>query len=237
MNNLILVRHGQSLWNQKKRFTGWVDIDLTEQGKSEAEYAGKFIKELNIEFHICFTSQLKRAINTLSIILNILNKSNAEITKAWELNERHYGALTGFNKDEIIKKHGSKQVQIWRRSFDVPPPPMNSLHPYKNKIYANIPKDKIPENESLKDTFKRVVPYYEKKIEPLISSKKNILISAHGNSLRALCKKLFYISRERIINFEIPTGNPLLIRFEDNLKVKDCKYLDTKRAKKILFNI
>ena len=237
MNNLILVRHGQSQWNQKKRFTGWVDIDLSEQGKSEAEYAGKLIKELNIEIHICFTSQLKRAINTLSIILNILNKSNAEITKAWELNERHYGALTGFNKDEIIKKHGSKQVQIWRRSFDVPPPPMNSLHPYKNKIYANIPKDKIPENESLKDTFKRVVPYYEKKIEPLISSKKNILISAHGNSLRALCKKLFYISREKIINFEIPTGNPLLIRFEDNLKVKDCKYLDTKRAKKILFNI
>ncbi len=237
MNNLILVRHGQSQWNQKKRFTGWVDIDLTEQGKSEAEYAGKLIKELNIEFHIFFTSQLKRAINTLSIILNILNKSNAEITKAWELNERHYGALTGFNKDEIIKKHGSKQVQIWRRSFDVPPPPMSSLHPYKNKIYANIPKDKIPENESLKDTFKRVVPYYEKKIEPLISSKKNILISAHGNSLRALCKKLFYISKEKIINFEIPTGNPLLIRFEDNLKVKDCKYLDAKRAKKILFNI
>ena len=237
MNNLILVRHGQSQWNQKKRFTGWVDIDLTKQGKSEAEYAGKLIKKLNIELHICFTSQLKRAINTLSIILNILNKSNAEITKAWELNERHYGALTGFNKAEIIKKHGSKQVQIWRRSFDVPPPPMNSLHPYKNKIYANIPKDKIPENESLKDTFKRVVPYYEKKIEPLISSKKNILISAHGNSLRALCKKLFYISREKIINFEIPTGNPLLIRFEDNLKVKDYKYLDTKRAKKILFNI
>jgi len=237
MNNLILVRHGQSQWNQKKRFTGWVDIDLTEQGKSEAEYAGKLIKELNIEFHICFTSQLKRAINTLSIILNILNKSNAEITKAWELNERHYGALTGFNKDEIIKKHGSKQVQIWRRSFDVPPPPMNSLHPYKNKIYANIPKDKIPENESLKDTFKRVVPYYEKKIEPLISSKKNILISAHGNSLRALCKKLFYISREKIINFEIPTGNPLLIRFGEKLKVKEYKYLDNMRAKKILFNV
>ena len=237
MNNLILVRHGQSQWNKKKKFTGWADIDLTEQGKSEAEYAGKLIKELNIEFHIFFTSQLKRATNTLSIILNILNKSNAEITKAWELNERHYGALTGFNKDEIIKKHGSKQVQIWRRSFDIPPPPMNSLHPYKNKIYTNIPKDKIPETESLKDTFKRVVPYYEKKIEPLIFSKKNILITAHGNSLRALCKKLFYISREKIINFEIPTGNPLLIRLEDNLKVKDCKYLDTKRTKKIPFNI
>ena len=237
MNNLILVRHGKSQWNQKKRFTGWVDIDLTEQGKFEAEYAGKLIKELNIEFHTCFTSQLKRAINSLSIILNILNKPNAKINKAWELNERHYGALTGLNKDEVIKKHGSKQVHIWRRSYDIPPPPMNSQHPYKNNIYTNIPMDKMPECESLKDTFERVVPYYEKEIEPLISSKKNVLISAHGNSIRALCKKLFYISKKKIIDFEIPTGNPLLIRFKDNLKVKDCKYLDYKRAKKILFNV
>ena len=237
MNNLILVRHGQSQWNQKKRFTGWVDIDLTEEGKSEAEYAGKLIKELNIEFHICFTSQLKRAINTLSIILNILNKSNAEITKAWELNERHYGALTGCNKDEIIKKYGSKQVQIWRRSFNISPPPMDSQHPYKKNIYINIPKDKIPVSESLEDTFQRVVPYYEKKVEPLISLKKNVLITAHGNSLRALCKKLFNISKKKIINFEIPTGNPLLIRFGEKLKLKEYKYLDNMRAKKILFNV
>jgi len=237
MNNLILVRHGQSQWNQEKKFTGWVDIDLTEQGKSEAESAGKLIKELNIEFDAYFTSIQKRAINTLKIILDTLQKKNSEIKKAWELNERHYGALTGYNKDEIIKKYGSKQVQIWRRSFNISPPPMDSQHPYKKNIYINIPKDKIPASESLKDTFQRVVPYYEKKVEPLISLKKNVLITAHGNSLRALCKKLFNISKKKIINFEIPTGNPLLIRFEDNLKVKDFKYLDTQRAKKITFNV
>tara|TARA_B100002003_G_C13921591_1_gene448091 strand:+ start:66 stop:779 length:714 start_codon:yes stop_codon:yes gene_type:complete len=237
MNNLILVRHGQSHWNQEKRFTGWVDIDLTEQGKSEAEYAGKLIKELNIEFHAYFTSQLKRAINSLNIILNILNKPNTEINKAWELNERHYGGLTSLNKDEIIKKLGEKQVRIWRRSFDIPPPPMDSEHPYKNSIYKNIPKQKIPESESLKDTFERVIPYYNKKIEPLILSKKNVLIVFHGNSCRALLKKIFRISDKKIIEFEIPTGNPLLIKFTDNLKVKDYKYLDSKRAKKILINV
>ena len=236
MNNLIAVRHGQSFWNKSRRFTGWADIDLTEQGKFEAELAGKLIKELNIEFDAYFTSVQKRAINTLKIILDILNKKNSEIKEAWELNERHYGALTGLNKDEMIRKHGSKQVKIWRRSFDIPPPPMDSQHPHKNNIYTNIPKDKTPECESLKDTFERVIPYYEEKIEPLISSKKNVLISAHGNSLRALCKKLFCISKEKIVNFEIPTGNPLLIRFEDNLKVKDYKYLDAKRARKIIFN-
>ena len=237
MNNLILVRHGQSLWNQKKRFTGWVDIDLTKHGESEAHYAGKLIKDLNIEFQECFTSELKRAINTLNIILNTLNKSNIKINKAWELNERHYGALTGFNKDEIVKKHGIKQVQIWRRSFDISPPPMEKLHPYKYNIFKNIPSEKIPESESLKDTFQRVVPYYEKKIKPLIFSKKNILISAHGNSLRALCKKIFNISEKKIVELEIPTGNPLLIKFEDNLKIKNYKYLDPKRSKKILFEI
>tara|TARA_B100001123_G_C15297592_1_gene1019805 strand:+ start:1459 stop:2172 length:714 start_codon:yes stop_codon:yes gene_type:complete len=237
MNNLILVRHGQSQWNKEKRFTGWADIDLTERGKSEAEYAGKLIKELKIEFHTFFTSQLTRAVSSLNIILNVLNKSKAEINKAWELNERHYGGLTSLNKDEIIKKYGSKQVQIWRRSFDIPPPPIDTNHPYKDKIYKNIPKNKICASESLKDTFERVVPYYKKRIEPLISSKKNILVVFHGNSCRALLMKIFNISEKNIIQFEIPTGNPLLIRFEDNLKIKDYKYLDAKRAKKILFNI
>ena len=240
MNNLILVRHGQSQWNQKKRFTGWVDIDLTEQGKFEAEYAGKLIKELNIEFHTCFTSQLKRAINSLSIILNILNKPNAKINKAWELNERHYGALTGLNKDELIKKHGKNQIHIWRRSFNIPPPPMEKTHPYhpsNNRAYKTIPSYKIPSSESLKNTFERVMPYYEKSIKPLLSSNKNILISAHGNSLRALCKKLLNISNKKIIDFEIPTGNPLLIIFDENLKLKKYKYLDAKRSKNILINI
>mgnify|MGYP001197816690 CR=1 FL=1 len=160
MNNLILVRHGQSLWNKERRFTGWADIDLTEQGKSEAEYAGKLIKKLNIEFHAYFTSQLKRAKNSLDIILKILNKPNAEVINAWELNERHYGDLTGLNKDEMMKKHGIKQVQIWRRSFNISPPPMklsNPYHPSKNKIYANIPIDKIPNSESLKKKYSTLV--------------------------------------------------------------------------------
>ena len=240
MNNLILVRHGQSQWNQKKKFTGWVDIDLTEQGKSEAESAGKLIKELNIEFDAYFTSVQKRAINTLKIILDILQKKNSEIKKAWELNERHYGALTGLNKDEMMKKHGKKQIHIWRRSFDVPPPPMektNPNHPSKNKAYINIPTSKIPSCESLKNTFERVIPYYEKNIKPILSSNKNILISAHGNSLRALCKKLLNISDKKIIDFEIPTGNPLLIVFDKSLEVTKYKYLDAKRAKNILFNV
>ena len=175
MNNLILVRHGQSLWNKERRFTGWADVDLTNQGQKEAEYAAKLIRNLNLEFDAYFTSVQIRAIKTLDIILNILNKPKAEINKAWELNERHYGSLTGLNKDEIIKKHGSQQVHIWRRSFEVLPPPMESSnphHPAKNKNYTDIPRDKIPMSESLKDTFYRVVPYYKKKIEPLLVSKK-----------------------------------------------------------------
>ena len=240
MNNLILVRHGQSLWNKTRTFTGWADIDLTEQGKSEAEYSGQLIKKLNIEFDSYFTSVQIRAINTLSIILNILKKSEAKFKKAWQLNERHYGELTGLNKDQMIKKHGEKQVHVWRRSFDIPPPPMktsNPYHPTKNKNYANIPLGSIPASESLKNTFDRVVPYYKKEIEPLVLLKKNVLVSAHGNSLRALCKKIFNISNKKIIDLEIPTGNPLLISFEDNLKMKEYKYLDNKRAKKILFNV
>ena len=237
MNNLILIRHGQSQWNKERRFTGWADIDLTEEGKSEAKHAGKLIKELNIEFDYYFSSCLKRAFNSLTIILSTLDKSEAEITKAWELNERHYGDLTSLNKDQMIKKHGAKQISIWRRSYDIPPPPMSNQHLHRKNIYINIPKDKIRESESLKDTFERVVPYYKKKIEPLIRDKKNVFISAHGNSLRALCKELFSISNEKIIDFEIPTGNPLLIEFGDNLKVKSYKYLDSKRAKKILFNV
>ncbi len=231
MNNLILVRHGQSLWNKERRFTGWADIELTEQGKSEAKLAGQLIKELDIEFDAYFTSRLKRAINSLEIIIEILGKKNIEIIKNSALNERHYGNLTSLNKDETIKKYGNKQVQIWRRSFDIPPPPINNQHPYKNKINTSIL------SESLKNTFERVIPYYKKEIEPLIYLKKNILIVFHGNSCRALLKKILNISNKKIIEFEIPTGNPLLIKFGENSKVKEYKYLDNKRAKKILFNV
>jgi len=230
MSNLILVRHGQSLWNKERRFTGWADIDLTEQGKLEAKIAGELINKLKIEFHVYFTSQLKRAINSLEIILKTLNKQNVKVTKALELNERHYGGLTSLNKDEIIKKYGEEQVQIWRRSFDTPPPPMDSQHPFKKRISSDI------QGESLKDTFERVIPYYEKKIKPFILTKKNILIVFHGNSCRSLLKKILNISENKIVELEIPTGNPLLIKFKDNLKVENYKYLDEKRSKKIFFN-
>ena len=230
MNNLILVRHGQSQWNKERRFTGWMDIGLTNQGKSEAKHAGELIKKLDINFQVCFTSNLIRAINSLEIILESLNNKDIEIIKTDSLNERHYGGLTGLNKDETIKKYGEKQVKIWRRSFDIPPPKMESNHPYKDKIKSNI------SSESLKNTFERVVPYYEKNIAPLLP-KKNIIIVFHGNSCRALLMKIFRITKSKIDSFEIPTGNPLLIRFENNLVIKDFKYLDVKRSKKIIFNV
>jgi 2,3-bisphosphoglycerate-dependent phosphoglycerate mutase len=229
MNNLILVRHGQSIWNKERRFTGWADINLTQKGALEAKLAGKLIKDLDIDFNLCFTSQLKRAKNTLKIILKVLNTSNTKIIKTNALNERHYGGLTSLNKDEILKKYGFKKVHIWRRSFDIPPPIMESNHPYKKKINSKIL------SESLKDTYKRVIPYYEKSIKPSIVKKKNILIVFHGNSCRALLMKILNISKKNINKLEIPTGNPLLIKFEDNLKVKSLKYLDTNRRKKILF--
>ena len=231
MNNLILVRHGQSKWNKERRFTGHCDIELTEHGKSEAQFAGILIKKLNIEFDAYFTSELKRATESLNIILSVLNKKNSEIIKTSFLNERHYGGLTGLNKDETIKKYGEKQVKIWRRSFDIPPPKMDSDHPYKDKIKTNIL------SESLKDTYERVIPYYNDKIKPLILKKKNVLIVFHGNSCRALLMKILNISKEKISEFEIPTANPLLIRYDNDSKVKDFKYLDKKREKKILFNI
>jgi len=231
MSNLILVRHGQSKFNLERRFTGFYDVELTSQGKAEARYAGELIKKLNIELEGYFTSNLKRASDSLDIILKILNKKNIVINKAWELNERHYGGLTGLNKDDTIKKYGREQVKIWRRSFDIPPPQMEAQHPYKNKIKSNIL------GESLKDTFNRVIPYYNKKIKPFILSNKNVLIVFHGNSCRALLKEILNLSEKKIIEFEVPTGNPLLIKFEKNFEVKDFKYLDEKRAKKILFNI
>ena len=231
MSNLILVRHGQSKFNLERRFTGFYDVELTSQGKAEARYAGELIKKLNIELEGYFTSNLKRASDSLDIILKVLNKKNIAINKAWELNERHYGGLTGLNKDDTIKKYGQEQVQIWRRSFNIPPPQMEAEHPYKNKIKSNIL------GESLKDTFDRVMPYFNKKIKPFILSNKNVLIVFHGNSCRALLKEILNLSEKKIIEFEVPTGNPLLIKFEKNFKVQDCKYLDEKRAKKILFNI
>ena len=237
MNYLILVRHGQSVWNLEKRFTGWVDVDLSAKGKLEANQSGELIKKLNLKINSFFSSYQKRAINTLKLILNIINSKPNQITKAWELNERHYGELTGLNKDQMKKVYGEKKIHIFRRSWDMAPAPLNKNnpnHPLNMKIYKNIPRNKIPDTESLKDTYERVIYYYLKNIEPLIQNDKNVLISAHGNTLRALCKKLFNISDKNISKLEIPTGNPLLIKFRNNLKIDGCRYLDSSRSKDLL---
>ena len=237
MNHLILVRHGQSIWNLEKRFTGWVDIELTDQGKLEACQAGKLIKKLDLKINSFFCSYQKRAINTLDLIVNTINSKPNPITKAWELNERHYGELTGLNKDQMKKVYGEKKINIFRRSWNMSPAPLNKnnpYHPLNIEIYKNIPRDKIPDTESLKNTYERVIYYYLKNIEPLIQNGQNVLISAHGNTLRALCKKLFNISDKNIARLEIPTGNPLLIKFKNNLKINGCRYLDSSRSKDLL---
>jgi len=229
--NLILLRHGQSTWNLENRFTGWKDVSLTEIGIEEAEYSGKIILENQFNIQSIYTSLLNRATETTNIVAQIINYPKSQIKIDWRLNERHYGALEGLNKSETAKKYGEEQVKIWRRSFDIPPPKMESDHPYKDKIKSTI------SSESLKDTFDRVVPYFNKKIKPLILDKKNILVVFHGNSCRALLMNILNISKEKIIELEIPTANPLLVRFEKDLEVKDFRYLDEKREKKILFNI
>ena len=233
MRKVILVRHGQSLWNLEKRFTGWVDIDLTDNGKMEAKKSGELIKkeQLNIDLYYC-SFQL-RAKNTLKIIQDELN-DHKEVKEAWQLNERHYGALTGLNKDEMKIKIGEEKVHQFRRSWDLRPDPLektNPFHPLNIETYKEIPTDKIPDTESLKDTYERVIEFYKNEIEN--NKGKSILISAHGNSIRALCKYLFILDNTQISKLEIPTGNPLLIEFE-NSKVIKCKYLHKERAKDLL---
>jgi 2,3-bisphosphoglycerate-dependent phosphoglycerate mutase len=236
MGKLIAIRHGQSTWNAEKRFTGWVDVDLSDKGIQEAEKSGKLLKDLNINFDASFTSYLKRAINTLEIVLNIIGKEK-KYTKAWELNERHYGALTGLNKPETEKKLGEEQFKKYRRSWDIPPPSLDENSEYSSH---NDPKYKdlknIPNTESLKDTYNRVVPYFEKNIEILLKKNKNIIISAHGNTIRALGKKVFNISDESINSLEIPTGNPLVINFDNFGKFLNAEYLDASRKKEIISN-
>ena len=204
---------------------------MSEAGIKEAEAGGNALADAGYSFDLAHTSLFTRAHTTLNKVLDAINQTDLPVHKTWRLNERHYGGLTGLNKDETIKKYGDKQVKIWRRSFDTPPPEMELNHPYKNKISSSI------SSESLKDTFDRVMPYFNKKIKPLLQSNKNILIVFHGNSCRALLMNILNISKEKIIELEVPTANPLLIKFENELKVINYEYLDKKRAKKILFNI
>ena len=235
MSFLILVRHGQSTWNLEKRFTGWVDVDLTKKGESEAEKAGLLIKEKNIKIDFYYSSLQLRANNTLKIIQKALNDKKI-FSKAWQLNERHYGALTGLNKIEMSKKIVENKVLEFRRSWDVKPDTLNKespYHPINIETYKNIPKEMLPDTESLKDTYERVTKYFEKEIKKKLEN-KNVLISAHGNSIRALCKKLFSLDNIQISNLEIPTGNPLVIKLNASSKVIKCEYLDKERAKDLL---
>ena len=235
MSYLILIRHGQSTWNLEKRFTGWVDVDLTEKGKLEAKKAGNLIKDYDIKIQHYYSSLQLRANNTLKLIQESLNDKK-DFIKAWQLNERHYGALTGLNKVEMSKKLGEEKVFQFRRSWDLKPEPLDrqsQFHPSNIKAYKDVSNENIPDTESLKDTYVRVTKYYESKIKDNLNN-GNVLISAHGNSLRGLCKYLFKLDEIQISNLEIPTGNPLLIEINENQTIKNCKYLDQSRAKDLV---
>ena len=235
MSFLILVRHGQSIWNLEKRFTGWVDIDLTKKGQFEAEKAGLLIKKEKIDINFYYSSLQKRANNTLRLIQKVLNDKK-DFIKAWQLNERHYGALTGLNKIEMSKEIGEDKVYEFRRSWNIKPEALSKeslYHPLNIEVYKKIPKEMVPDTESLKDTYTRVLKYFENEIQKKLIN-GNVLISAHGNSIRALCKYLFKLDNNQITNLEIPTGNPLIIKFDEEFKINNCEYLDKNRAKDLL---
>ena len=238
MSKLILVRHGQSIWNLQNRFTGWYDVELSDNGLAEAKKAADLLIAENIIIDHAYTSYLKRANNTLKIILHNM-ALKIEIIKSWELNERHYGNLTGLNKAEMREKLGEEQIKIYRRSWDIAPPELsedNEFNPRSDKVYNNIDSKLIPNTESLKDTYDRVMPYFNFNIKPQIINDNNVIVAAHGNSLRALCKNIFNISNEEINELEIPTGNPLLIDLDRELKVLNVNYLDSDRKQKIILN-
>lgn len=225
MPQLILLRHGQSQWNLENRFTGWWDVDVTEKGIEEAKAAGRLMKEKAIESDLCFTSLQSRAIKTLNLALEEMDRLWLPVEKNYRLNERHYGGLTGLNKQETRDKHGDDQVHIWRRSFDTPPPPMAADSEYQmssDPRYAGI---EVPATESLKDTIARVLPYWKTRIAPELQSGKRVIISAHGNSLRALVKHLSGISDDEITGLEIPTGQPIIYDLDDDLNEKERYYL------------
>jgi 2,3-bisphosphoglycerate-dependent phosphoglycerate mutase len=232
---LALVRHGQSQWNLENRFTGWVDVDVTEKGLEEAKKAGRLLKASGVEFSACYTSVLKRAIRTLWAALDEMDRMWLPVTNAWELNERHYGGLTGLDKAETAAKHGEAQVKIWRRSYDIPPPPIEKGSAFdlssdpRYKLYGCD----VPATESLKLTLERVQPYFEKEIAPRLKNGESLIVAAHGNSLRALVKILFNVSDDDIVHVEMPTGNPLLIDLDGALKPTGARYLDQARATEI----
>ena len=226
MPTLVLLRHGQSQWNLENRFTGWWDVDLSPAGVDEARAAGTLLRDKGLDFDCCFTSVLTRAIRTLHLVLHEMDRLWLPVTKDWHLNERHYGALTGLNKQETIEKVGAEQIKIWRRSYDIPPPPLDAGSQYDvsgDRRYAGID---VPQTESLKDTIARAVPYYEREIAPALAAGKRVLIAAHGNSLRGIIKYLSNISDDDIVGLEIPTGKPIVYDLAEDLSVKRRYYLE-----------
>ena len=226
MPTLVLLRHGQSQWNLENRFTGWWDVDLSPRGIDEARAAGRLLRDKDVDFDCCFTSVLTRAIRTLHLVLHEMDRLWLPVTKDWRLNERHYGGLTGFNKQEMIDQVGAEQVKIWRRSFDIPPPPLEPGSQYDvsgDRRYAGLT---VPQTESLKDTIARAVPYYEAEIVPALKADKRVLIAAHGNSLRGIIKYLSGISDDDIVGLEIPTGKPIVYELADDLSVLRRYYLE-----------
>lgn len=236
MYRLVLLRHGQSEWNLENRFTGWKDVDLSAQGMVEATAAGKLLREEGFVFDVAYTSVLKRAIRTLWITLDQMDLMWIPVIRSWRLNERHYGALQGLNKKETVEKHGAEQVQVWRRSFDTPPPALSrddERHPCHDARYSGLTADQLPDAESLKLTIDRFLPLWNEEIAPAIKSGKRVIIAAHGNSLRALVKHLDGISDEEIVELNIPTGIPLLYELDENLKPIASRYLgDADAARK-----
>ena len=219
---LVLIRHGESAWNLENRFTGWKDVDLSPKGIEEAKAAGKILKEMNLVFDVAYTSYLKRAIKTLNIVLEEMDELYIPVYKSWRLNERHYGALQGLNKAETAKKYGDEQVHIWRRSFDIAPPSIDKdseYYPKSDRRYADLPDSDIPLGESLKDTIARVLPYWHSDISKSLQEGKNVIVAAHGNSLRALIKYLLNISNEDILNLNLVTGKPMVFEIDKDLKV------------------
>jgi 2,3-bisphosphoglycerate-dependent phosphoglycerate mutase len=235
MYKLVLLRHGESAWNRENRFSGWTDVDLTETGRAEAKAAGELLKQEGFAFDVAFTSVLRRAIRTLWIVLDELDRMWIPVHHSWRLNERHYGALQGLNKAETAAKFGDAQVKIWRRAYDTPPPPLEDGDPHletDNPRYADIPTGEFPRTECLKDTVDRFLPYWFETIAPTIRSGKSVIIAAHGNSLRALVKYLDDVSDAEIVELNIPTGQPLVYELDDDLKPIRHYYLGDEEAVK-----
>ena len=230
---LVLVRHGESEWNKLNLFTGWTDVELSDTGREEAAAGGKALREEGFDFDICYTSRLKRAIHTLNIILDQLDRNWLPVVKSWKLNERHYGALQGLNKAETAAKYGDEQVKIWRRSFDVQPPalePGDERDPHTLDMFRDVPADELPYTECLKDTIARAWPYFEDEILPQMKAGKRVLIAAHGNSLRALVKQFDKLSDDEIVGVNIPTGVPLVYEFDKDMNVLSKRYIGDPEA-------